>query len=100
MPKLNILKYDCQACGACCAYSETWPELQQDESDASGIPPHLVDWANLRMRCKGDRCVALNGELGKNVTCAIYAQRPLVCRNFEPGSKACLQAREWSKIPR
>jgi len=29
------------------------------------------------------RCVALKGEVGKQVTCSIYSQRPSPCREFD-----------------
>lgn len=45
------------------------------------------------------RCGALQGELRRNCSCAIYGQRPEVCREFEAGSEECLEAREraWAK---
>jgi Fe-S-cluster containining protein len=39
------------------------------------------------------RCVALEGEVGTRVACAIYALRPGPCREFEAGSGACHRAR-------
>ena len=37
------------------------------------------------MRCSGNRCVALVGEVGISTACAIYAVRPHVCRPCLPG---------------
>lgn len=31
---------------------------------------------------KRPRCIALDGEIGQNVACRIYAQRPSPCRHF------------------
>jgi hypothetical protein len=45
------------------------------------------------MRCVGDRCVALIGEIGVATACGVYADRPVVCRDCEPGDEACLMAR-------
>ena len=39
------------------------------------------------------RCAALSGQLGDAVRCGIYEWRPAPCREFEEGSRACLQAR-------
>ena len=46
-----------------------------------------------RMRCNGDRCSALTGEVGVATACAVYAVRPDVCRACLPGDHACLTAR-------
>ena len=45
------------------------------------------------MRCEGDRCAALSGEIGTATACTIYAVRPLVCRDCVPGDDACSIAR-------
>ncbi len=44
-------------------------------------------------------CRALEGELGKNVTCVAYAQRPSPCREVEPGDAKCTQARAKHGLP-
>lgn len=86
--------YDCQSCGACCDYSAEWPRFTlEDDADIARIPTDFVDDPAGRMRCDGNRCTALTGELGKAVACAIYAVRPIVCRDCEPGDDACLMAR-------
>ena len=38
-------------------------------------------------------CIALEGEVGKSVTCTIYGQRPPPCREVQPGDERCLTAR-------
>ena len=45
------------------------------------------------MRCNGDRCTALVGEVGVATACSIYAVRPDVCKACLPGDDACLMAR-------
>jgi len=35
----------------------------------------------------------LEGELGVCVGCSVYANRPLVCREFQAGSADCLMVR-------
>ncbi len=84
----------CQSCGACCAYSAEWPRftLEADE-DLDRIPEALVDPGLGGMRCDGERCSALQGEVGVATACAIYAVRPLVCRDCLPGDEACAMAR-------
>ncbi|GHT81351.1 hypothetical protein AGMMS49543_03700 [Betaproteobacteria bacterium] len=45
------------------------------------------------------RCIALTGEIGREVSCAIYARRPSPCHDFAPyaalgmGEPACDRAR-------
>ena len=46
------------------------------------------------MKMVDGHCIALEGELGKDVTCTIYPDRPSTCRVFEAGSEACLRLRE------
>ena len=84
----------CQACGACCSFSKDWPRFSL-ESDAvlALIPPVFVDDAQGRMRCAGDRCSALLGNVGVATSCAVYAVRPEVCRVCVPGDDACQMAR-------
>ena len=45
------------------------------------------------MRCDGDRCSALAGDIGKSVGCTIYGLRPDVCRACQPGDPECNIAR-------
>ncbi len=81
---------DCVTCGACCAYSREWPALV-GVRDGKGIPPHMIE--DGRMRCEGDRCVALDGEIGVKVACTVYPDRPLVCSEFAAGSEDCHMVR-------
>lgn len=84
----------CRACGACCSYSREWPRFGlEDDVDLDRIPPAFVDDVHGRMRCHGDRCAALIGEVGVSTSCAVYAVRPDVCRACQPGDHACLTAR-------
>lgn len=84
----------CQACGACCSYSQDWPRFStEDDADLARIPPAFVDEGGTGMRCDGDRCSALLGEVGVATSCAVYAVRPDVCRTCLPGDAECLMAR-------
>ena len=51
------------------------------------------------MRCEGDRCTALAGDVGVATGCKVYAVRPEVCRDCEPGDGACLTARRRFGLP-
>ena len=91
------MSLDCLACGACCAYSRSWPAFIGD-GDAAGIPDELIDFEHGRMQCYGDRCSALVGDIGSRAQCSVYADRPLVCREFESGSDDCLMVRRRFKL--
>ncbi len=50
----------CQACGACCSYSQNWPRFTtEDDAALDLIPEHFVNERLSGMRCDGDRCSAL-----------------------------------------
>jgi Fe-S-cluster containining protein len=59
-----------------------------------------VDLDANHMRCEGDRCSALLGIVGVVTACAVYADRPEVCRACEVGDDACNMARERWGLPR
>ena len=97
----------CSRCGACCASfraSFYWGEA--DDTTPNGVPVDLTEVLTaFRRVMKGTnqddpRCVALHGEIGQEVTCAIYEQRPSVCRSFVPsyaegeGNPECDKARK------
>ncbi len=92
--------FDCRRCGACCDYSHEWPRFTL-ETDAAlaRIPAAMVAAGGNAMRCAGERCVALAGEVGVAATCTIHAIRPIVCRDCEPGDDACLTARRRHGLP-
>jgi Fe-S-cluster containining protein len=84
----------CQTCGACCAYSADWPRFGlETEEEILAIPPEYMDDARGTMRCDGNRCSALEGEVGVAAACSVYAVRPQVCRSCELGDEACNMAR-------
>lgn len=84
----------CQSCGACCAYSREWPRFTtEDDADLDRIPATYVAEDRRGMRCDGDRCSALEGEIGVSTACAIYVDRPDVCHACEAGDEACAMAR-------
>lgn len=92
--------YDCQSCGACCAYAADWPRFTlEDDETIARIPAVLVDDERGRMRSTDNRCDALTGQVGRATGCSIYALRPDVCRACLPGDDACLIARRHHGLP-
>lgn len=90
----SLTANDCQTCGACCDYSREWPRFSlEDPTTLARIPAAYVDDENGRMRCDGNRCRALDGDIGVKTTCTIYEWRPYVCRDCLPGDEACMIAR-------
>lgn len=94
------IPFDCQTCGACCAFSDTWPRFTlEDEAVLARIPAALVNDAGSGMRCIGARCGALTGTVGVTVACTAYNVRPDVCRECSPGDEACTIARARFNLP-
>jgi uncharacterized protein len=90
----------CQACGACCAYSQNWPRFTtEDDAALDLIPANLVNEKHSGMRCDADRCSALSGRIGVTTSCTIYAVRPEVCRTCMPGDVECEMARSRHGLP-
>src|ERR1700743_960099 len=84
----------CQSCGACCAYSSNWPRFStEDDAALALIPEKFVNERQSGMRCEGERCSALSGQIGAATACLIYAVRPEVCRSCMPGDAECNMAR-------
>lgn len=85
----------CQQCGACCAafrVSFYWAE-------APDLAESLVEQLSPARACmRGTNqatphCNALQGRVGRKVSCSVYAQRPSPCREVEPGDDKCRRAR-------
>jgi uncharacterized protein len=90
----EITVSECRTCGACCSFSLEWPRFSlESDADLDRIPDAYVDDSLGRMRCSGDRCTALVGEVGISTGCAIYAVRPVVCRACLPADGSCQTAR-------
>ena len=90
----------CQACGACCSYSSNWPRFTiEDDAALDLIPEKFVNERLSGMRCDGDRCSALSGQIGEMTACAVYDVRPEVCRTCMPGDVECEMARSRHGLP-
>jgi Fe-S-cluster containining protein len=115
-------EYDCQSCGACCShfFDEYLSDLELPgicgkglliaNKDVSKIPAKLVvidivklhdtkatlqeSWLRGKRVSGRWQCRALKGTIGEKCSCSIYAVRPKICREFEPGSQGCLVARD------
>lgn len=90
----------CRSCGACCAYSRQWPRFStEDDAALDLIPAAFVNEKQSGMRCDGDRCSALSGQIGLATSCLVYAVRPDVCRSCLPGDPECAKARQKWGLP-
>ncbi|HEX7114659.1 MAG TPA: YkgJ family cysteine cluster protein [Steroidobacter sp.] len=93
----NILGNPCLRCGACCAtyrVSFYWAEAEH-----YGLPDSLIEKISPWHACMAGtgepqpRCCALDGIIGKAVSCLVYEQRPSPCRELQLGEEKCNRAR-------
>ena len=88
MPPAEV-KVSCISCEACCCRLEVM--LITD----TGVPERFLatdDWGGLIMlRLEDGWCSALDRNTMK---CMIYAQRPLICREFQMGQYECIAERK------
>lgn len=95
--------YECTKCGACCAKpgkitifrKEIYDGLKEviNPALAKSTMPFGKDYTFIPNNDNSPRCLHLQGELGKNVACKIYSDRPAFCRMYEPGSTLCKKVR-------
>ena len=105
--------HPCQRCGACCAafrvafhWSESAPHTPAgpDEALTGQVRPFEVAMRGTEAGTTL-RCVALQGEVGSTVTCAIYDRRPSPCRALQAAwehgepSPQCDRARARHGLP-
>lgn len=94
---------DCRECGACCAFFRV--SFYWAEALAVGLPDHLLEQVSPWHACmagtgrRAPRCLALAGELGREARCTVYAQRPVPCRELQPGDAKCIHARHAHALP-
>lgn len=102
----------CTTCGACCAtYRVTFLRTELDDSPGGCVPALLtepIDDHGVCMRgtqAHPPRCIALEGIVGLQVSCAIYGRRPTPCRAFAReaasghGDMNCGDARRLHGLP-
>lgn len=101
----------CISCGACCCHfriSFYWAE--GDDAPGGHVPAAMTVKLNPYLRAMQgtdppQRCIALSGEVGKEVGCTIYPLRPTPCREFpvweENGqpNAGCTRARAKLGLP-
>jgi Fe-S-cluster containining protein len=105
-------RYDCLTCGVCCVNPPSnvdesfkdWVQirpkdeiLKRKDLVKKHVTTNEAGDPHLRLDAEG-RCLALQGKLGRNVTCRIYQQRPLCCRRVQPGDNECLALRAEHNI--
>ena len=101
--------YDCTTCGACCFGKRDYVQVFSDDVTRLGT----VRTAELVARAVGEipasvgresepqrfmkmthgHCGALRTAVPNRFLCAVYEDRPMLCRALEPGSAPCLEAR-------
>src|SRR5207253_3008154 len=96
--------FDCRSCGACCCNTDEnraenyFDYVEVTPRAALSRHPVLLrrltvlnrdGERHMKLRGREQRCVALEGVLGVEVSCAIYQLRPAGCRRVEPGSREC-----------
>ncbi len=96
------------SCGACCCNPEQNREIsyveyvEVERRDKLRREPTLLkkhtftnEKGEIHMRLVGvnQRCCALEGRLGEQVSCSIYEVRPGGCRRVQPGDSWCKQLR-------
>jgi len=107
--------FDCKNCGACCVGNIDYGYLVDLEpEDIKKLTPyyrrkHVVYPSPILIACGSDGnaalatrigregnfpCVAFRGRVGGSCYCAIYKDRPKVCKDFPMGSEYCLEARK------
>ena len=78
----------CLTCGVCCQYFRISFYQGECQSNGGTVPDNkVVSITPFFVAMKGTqhgggRCVALSGEIGDNIGCQIYTQRPSVCRAY------------------
>ncbi|MBD8452895.1 YkgJ family cysteine cluster protein [Serratia rubidaea] len=101
----------CVNCGACCAYFRVSFYWAEGDDGGGVVPSALTEPLTPFLRCmqgtnsKSPRCTALDGEIGRAVSCSIYLNRPTPCREFDASgenglrNEACDRARERYGLP-
>lgn len=80
----------CLACGACCAFFRVSFHWMETDAGGGTVPAGLTDPVDLhRVAMRGTgakpvRCTALDGEIGRAVSCTIHPLRSSTCRAFKP----------------
>jgi Fe-S-cluster containining protein len=87
---------DCVTCGACCVYGLVIPINRREpepleryiEVTLDDAPDVVIERVFERDERDG-RCVNMAGEVGVEIGCTVYPDRPQICRDFDAGSDRC-----------
>ncbi|HVN33284.1 MAG TPA: YkgJ family cysteine cluster protein [Thermoanaerobaculaceae bacterium] len=106
--------YDCTTCGACCFGKRDYVQVFAHDAARLGasrtaelVAPAVGEIAasvgreaepKRFMKMTHGRCIALRTPAPNRFLCAVYEDRPLLCRALEPGSAPCLEARARMKV--
>lgn len=82
-------KNPCIDCGACCAFFQVSFYAGECISVGGTVPddkvlqlsPHRV--VMIGTDRQNPRCIGLTGDVGKNASCSMYAERSSPCRDFD-----------------
>lgn len=109
--KMSDKDNPCISCGACCAYFRVSFYWAESEEAGGVVPQVLTEQVTPFLSCmqgthsRSPRCVALEGEIGKAVSCSIYLNRPSPCHEFDQSglngvtNEACDRARARYGMP-
>lgn len=96
---------DCITCGACCVYGLVIPINRREPEPLKRYVEVALDEApdvvieRAFERAEGDgRCVNMAGEVGVEIGCTVYPDRPQICRDFDAGSDRCFGYRRMYGI--
>lgn len=96
---------DCVKCGACCVYGLVIPVNRREPEPLKRYIELTLDQApdviieRVLDRDAGDgRCVNLAGDVGVEIGCEVYLDRPQICRDFDAGSDRCFGYRRMFGI--
>ncbi len=107
--------FDCMSCGRCCFGEGNYVQVFAPDAVRLGAartaeyvatPVGEIQASVGRdaeperfMRMSQGRCAALRSAGANCFSCAVYEDRPTLCRALEPGSAPCLEARaRWEPI--
>ena len=90
----------CLSCGACCSYfrvSFYWAEgIDMPEDYVEALTPVYSCMKGTNQA--NPRCIALQGEVGKQVSCGMYEQRSSSCKEVQIADAQCNKARIAHKM--
>jgi Fe-S-cluster containining protein len=105
--EITVRELDCRACGACCRQASDgrilvvaedlvrWRRTGRGDLEAALVDGHFGERGFAATQAGA--CVHL-GVPGRPNDCSIYLERADTCRDFEAGSRQCLEFRREAGI--